>query len=424
VRGLIAALVGATAILGCASAGTPPGGPEDHAPPEILSVTPDSGETNVKVKSVEFKFDEVVSDLPSGATHLDQIFLISPRNGEPKVSWHRTRIDLRPKNGFKPNTAYRITMLPGLADLRGNVRRSTTSIVFSTGPGFPSLSIPGIVFDWAQQRPATAAYVEAVWAQDTSVAYLGATDTTGRFDLGPLPAGKYLVRAIIDANNNRMVDRTEKWDTTSITVADTRPNVELDVIERDSVPATIQTVTVLDSVTLRVSFDKPLDPRTPLQPTLVRMHRADSSVINVTRVQWQTEYDREKAVRDSARRADSIKALPRPAPGAPGAPPPAQPAAPPPTPTPTRAAPPPPKPRIPPPDRGIVITIAPPATFAPNLTYRVTVTGMRNLVGKSVPATRSFTVPKPPPPRIVTDTTKKPPARPPTPPPKPPRSHG
>jgi hypothetical protein len=421
VRRLIAALAGAAAILGCASAGTPPGGPEDHAPPEILSITPDSGQTNVKTKSVEFKFDEVVSDLPSGAAHLDQIFLISPRNGEAKVDWHRTRIDLRPKNGFKANTAYRITMLPGLADLRGNVRRSTTTIVFSTGPGFPSLSIPGIVFDWASQRTASGAYVEAVWATDTSVVYLGATDTAGRFDLGPLPAGKYLVRAIIDANNNRMVDRNEKWDTTSIAVADTRPNVELDVIERDSVPATIQTVTVLDSATLRVSFDKPLDPRTPLTPAMVRLQRADSSIINVTRVQWQGEYDREKVARDSARRADSIKAAPRPPAGAPGAPPAAQPVAPPPTPTPTRAAPPPPKPRIPPPDRGIVITIAPPATFAPTLTYRVTVTGMRNLVGKTTPATRSFTVPKPPPPKIVTDTTKKPPARPPArPPQKPP----
>jgi hypothetical protein len=417
VRRLIAALVGAAAILGCASAGTPPGGPEDHSPPEILSITPDSGETNVKIKSVEFKFDEVVSDRPSGATQLDQIFLISPRNGEARVSWHRTRIDLRPKNGFKANTAYRITMLPGLADLRGNVRKSTTSIVFSTGPGFPSLSIPGIVFDWVAQRPAIGAYVEAVWANDTSVVYLGASDTTGHFDLGPLPAGRYLVRAIMDVNNNRMIDRNEKWDTTSIAVADTRPNVELDAIERDSVPATIQTVTVVDSMTLRVALDKPVDPRILLQPTLVRIQRADSSVINVTRVQWQAEYDREKAARDSAQRADSIKALPKPAPGAPAAPPAAQPPTPAPTPTPARAAPPPPKPRLPPPDRGIVITIAPPATFVPTQTYRVTVTGMRNLVGRTAPATRLFTVPKPPPPRIVTDTTKKPPARPPARPP-------
>ncbi len=109
----------AVAVVACASAGTPPGGPEDHAPPQIVSISPDSGQTNVNLKHVEFKFDEVVSDRPVGAAQLDQIFLISPRNGQPDISWHRTRIDVRPKNGFRANTTYRVTMLPGLVDLRG-----------------------------------------------------------------------------------------------------------------------------------------------------------------------------------------------------------------------------------------------------------------------------------------------------------------
>jgi hypothetical protein len=419
VRRLIAGgLVVAAGALACASAGTPPGGPEDHTPPEIISITPDSGETNVKIRYVEFKFDEVVSDRPAGATELSQIFLISPRNGEAKVNWHRTRIDVRSKNGFKPNTAYRVTMLPGLADLRGNVRKSTTTIVFSTGPVFPTLSITGIVFDWAAQRVVTGAYMEAVWRNDTSVVYLAATDTAGQFDIGPLPVGTYTVRALIDQNNNRMLDRNEKWDTATVTVVDSRPHIELDAIERDTTPAVVETVTPLDSVTLRVAFDKALDPRLPLQPALVRLQRADSSQIEITQVRWQSAYDRQKAAIDSARKADSIKAA---------APPAA--AAQPPTPTPavaptTRAAPPPPKPSFPPPERAIVVTIAPPALFIPNETYKVTVIGMRNLLGKSREQSRVFTVPKPPPPKIVTDTAKKPPARPPgaPPPKKPPRS--
>jgi hypothetical protein len=290
--------------------------------------------------------------------------------------------------------------------------------VFSTGAGFPPYSILGRVFDWVAQRPANGAYVEATLRTDTTVVYLGASDSLGEFDIGPLPPGPYSVRAIIDQNNNRILDRNEKWDSMTVVVTDTRPHIDLLAIERDSTPAALETITALDSVTLRVTFDKALDPRLPLQPALVRLQHADSSQIEVARVQWQSEWDRQKTARDSVRRADSLKALPKPPadtskPAQPPPPPVVQPPA-------TRSAPPPPKPSVPPPDRGIVITIAPPNQFVPLETYRLTVIGFRNLVGKSREQTRTFTVPKPPPPpppKPPADTAKK------TPPPtKPPRS--
>jgi Bacterial Ig-like domain len=428
VRRLIGAAI-AVLALACASAGTPPGGPEDHTPPQIVSISPDSGETNVKLKHVEFKFDEVVSDRPVGAAQLDQIFLISPRNGQPDVSWHRTRIDVRPKNGFRANTTYRVTMLPGIVDLRSNVRKVTTSIVFSTGGGFPPLSILGRVFDWAAQRPANGAYIEATLRTDTTVVYLGASDSLGEFDVGPLPPGTYTVRALMDQNNNRMLDRNEKWDTVTVAVRDVRPHFEMLAIERDTTPAALESITAVDSVSLRVTFDKPLDPRIPLQPALVRLQHADSSAIDVARVQWLSEWDRQKAARDSARKADSLKAAQPPgAAPTPTAPPAAQPL-PGQRPTAPRGAPTPPKPSVPPPDRGIVVTIAPPAQFVPLETYRITVNGLRNLVGKSREQTRTFTVPKPPPPlppKPPADTAKKtpPPGRPPNQPPsRPPHSH-
>src|SRR6185437_8452848 len=170
------------AAFACASAGAVPGGPEDHAPPQIATITPDSGQVNVHPKQVDFRFDETVNDRPSGASTLDQLFLISPRSGGVDVSWHRSRISVRPNKGFRPNTAYRVTMLPGLADLRGNVRKVGLTMLFSTGPTFPPFNIVGHVFDWAAQRAAVGAYVEAVAHPDTSVVYLGATDSTGQFE--------------------------------------------------------------------------------------------------------------------------------------------------------------------------------------------------------------------------------------------------
>jgi hypothetical protein len=415
-------LIALVFVGSCASAGAPPGGPEDHAPPEIVKVTPDSGTTNAHPKEVEFRFDEVVSDRPAGATALDQLFLISPRTagGSANVSWHRSRITVRPARGFRPNTAYRITMLPGIADLRGNVRHSGASVLFSTGASFPQFSIPGRVFDWAAQKVANGVYIEAISRADTSVVFLAATDSTGQFDVGPLDAGTYTVRALIDQNANRTLDRNEKWDTTTVTVSDVRPMIELDVIERDSSAAVFQNVVVDDSVTIHLTFDKPLDPAIPLQPALVRVQRADSAELNVTKVEWGAAFDqaRQAQLADSARRADTTRAR--------------QPAAPPPpVPTPggPRAAPPPPKPKLPPPDRAIVVTLAPTTPVLSGGTYRVTARGLRNLVGNSTEIRRTFTVPKPAPKdtthKAPADSARRPPAdsarRPPPPPGRPPR---
>jgi hypothetical protein len=365
----------------------------------------------VKAKSVEIQFDAVVSDRPSSsAAELDQLFLISPRTGTPDVSWHRSRISVRPHNGFRPNTAYKITILPGLADLRGNVRKQARTLLFSTGATFPPFSIPGRIFDWNAEKPVGGAYIEAVSRADTTIAYLAASDSTGQFELGPLPAGEYLVRGLIDQNSNHAIDRNEKWDTLSVNVAGTNALVELDAIERDTLPAVIDNVSRVDSLTLRVTFDKPLDPRIPLQPALVHLVRADSSPVEVTRVQWQAAFDREQLARqqaaaDSARRADTSRAAAR------------APTPPPPTPAPGgRTPPPPPKPKTPPPDKGIILSVSPPTVINPG-NYVITIKGMRNLLGKSADARRAFEIVKPPPRDTTTrarpDSVRRPPSRPP-----------
>ena len=402
----------AAASAACASAGPPPGGPEDHSPPQIVAMTPDSGQVNVKVKEVQFRFDEVVSDRPVGAAGLDRMFLISPRNGEPRVSWHRSRISVRPEHGFRDSTAYRITMLPGIGDLRGNVRKEGATLVFSTGPTFPTLGIVGTVFDWTAQAVATGAYVEAVMKKDTTIVYLSATDSSGQFDLGPLPPGDYTVRALIDQNSNRAFDRSEKWDSLSVTVTTTRPSVELDVIERDSVPPAITDAIVNDSVTMTITFDKPLDPAIPLQPALVALKRPDSSAINVTRVEWASAFQRARAAADSARRVDSLRAA--------GRPPAAAPVPTPPIPGGVRPPPPPRKPKSLAPERSIVLNVSPTTPMLPGQTIRLTTRGLRNLLGKSSELTRTVNIPRPAPARDSTQKARPDTARPPRrPPPRP-----
>ena len=109
------------AVAGCARILAPPGGPIDRVPPTLLSTRPDSLESLPGFKGdVEFRFNEVVSEggTPNfglGNGDLERLVLVSPSYRVPVVRWKRDRITARPREGWRPNTVYRIELLPGLA---------------------------------------------------------------------------------------------------------------------------------------------------------------------------------------------------------------------------------------------------------------------------------------------------------------------
>jgi hypothetical protein len=397
VRRLIA-LAGLAGVIACASASPPPGGPEDRDPPRLLAVTPDSHAVNFRERNVVFRFDETINDRGSGAQELDNYFLVSPSDGSPRVSWHRSRIEVRPRNGFRDNTAYSVTLLPGLSDLRGNVMRAGASVVFSTGPTIPPERITGTVFDWAAERPAARAFIQAVTPD--SVVYLAQSDSAGRFTVGPLPRGIYLVRAIVDANNNRALDRSEAFDTARVAAPQATP-LELLAIARDTLPPRIASVTPADSLSLRVTFDRFLDPAAPPAAAAFRLVASDSSTIRVVavlapRAEQAEREARQQAVTDSLRRLDSLAnkpLVPRPAPGMP----------------PRRAAAA-ATPSVPPPYTTLLLRIARP--LAPSTGHRLSVADARGLSGRAASSERTFTTPRPAPVPPADTARRAAPARP------------
>jgi hypothetical protein len=275
-------------------------------PPALLEVSPESGAVNVRARSVVFVFDAVVSDRGSiQGGSLDNLFIVSPDEGRPRVRWRRSRIEVRPRKDFRPNTAYSVTMLPGIADLRGNVLRTGRTIVFATGPTIPPYQLLGRVFDWMNARVEPKALVEAIRHPD-SAHYVGTVDSTGQFAIGPLDTGTYTVRAIIDNNNNRALDPNEPWDSLPATVRASSPFVELLAAPRDTVPPRLLTVSTPDTLTLIANFDRPLDPTVPLTPTTFRVVGTDSVRLNVVSVRTSADVAAEEARLDSAARRDSL----------------------------------------------------------------------------------------------------------------------
>ena len=425
------ASAGVAIAVACANRGGlgPPGGVVDQVPPHVARVTPESGSVNQRAGAVTFGFSKVVSDNP-GRGQLDQYFLISPTDGLPRVNWHRDHIDVRPRHGFRPNTAYSVTLLPGLADVRGNQMKEGAVTVFSTGANLPRFGIVGTIFDWAAERPAGGALVVAISRPDSTV-YLAAADSLGQYTVGPFGAGRYTLLGYIDKNNNRVLDPGEVWDSTTVIIGNTRPSVELLAITRDTMPPRMTAVSRDDSATLRVTFDRPLDPQMALTPALFRLQRADSTVVQIGAVLGAKAALDSAAKRDSAARRDTSRArrdttarhdttAVRP-PGAPTSivplptptPPPARPR---PTIGAAATAPPPPRPSRPGPETALLIKVAPPALLEPGVTYRVTERGVRSVVGRSTTMTRTVTMPKVPLPTardsIRRDSTRTPARRP------------
>ncbi|MGK2933944.1 MAG: Ig-like domain-containing protein [Gemmatimonadaceae bacterium] len=350
IRSWIPAAVAAAAV-GCASPAMPPGGPPDVEAPHLVGIAPDSGRVSVSPRSVVFRFNEVVSETPPGAITLANLFVISPQHGMPVVSWQRDEIAVRPRRGWRPNTVYSVTMLPGLADLRGNVRREGATTLFATGPVIPATAITGVLYNWAAGAPVAAGLVQAITADSTI--YLAFSDSAGEFTLRHLPPGAYEVKGVVDGNRNRSLDPREAWDTVTVALTDTA-RVELYTFVHDSIGPRVQAVSAADSVTLRVTFDVPVDARVPLSPGWITVLGPDSIPLPVSSVALP-----ESAPPDTAAAAPGVErptAMPRARPYS-----------------------------------QVVVTLA--APLQPGATYTVAANGFPGLLGRVASSSRTITIP-------------------------------
>ena len=404
-------LIAVMALAGCAQSGMPPGGPPDTAPPRLVRVTPDTNALNVRGGAISFEFDEVVSERPRGVPGLADLFIVSPSRGPSGVSWRRTRVQVSPRGGLRPNTTYTVRMLPGMVDLDNNMDSTGLTLVFSTGPTLATGSIAGRVFDWVTARPAARAIVEAIALPD-SARFGAEADSSGAFVITHMPPGQFLLRALVDVNRNGVVDGRELFDTLTVTLVDSLRREMLAAV-RDSMGAGIATADVRDSLTLRLTLDRPLDTLFVPAPRVFSIKAADSSVVVFDTVLTQADVDRaiadsirSKAVQDSVRRAfvadstraaDSVRAAAAPVP-----------ATPPPRPTGRRPGvatrTPPAAPRdtssriVPKPSAKLPVTILYvkfKQALKPATSYRITADSLRSVTGATRTSSRVFTTPRP-----------------------------
>lgn len=305
------ALCALGALVACAQIEPPPGGPPDAKPPILVSITPESLSVNPGFDgNVNFIFSEVVSEggSPSqgyGTGDLEKLVLLSPTNKIPVVQWHRSRISVRPREGWQPNRVYRVQLLPGISDIRNNKGVKGGIVTFTTGAPVPDYTLSGAAFDWVASQPLRGGLIQAVLEPD-SLVYKGLTDSSGTYDFGPLPRGTYLVYVGIDGNRNGRIDPREAFDSVRVE-PDSGKVPELFAFIHDTTPARLTPPTVQDSVTLNLTFTQKLDPFTRYDSTAVEvLQLPDSTPVPVLRVMTPAEFD-SISTGERTRKADSVQ---------------------------------------------------------------------------------------------------------------------
>jgi hypothetical protein len=354
VQAMLIVLLAGLSAGGCARQVAPSGGEIPETPMSVMATSPDTFAVVEPFDGwVRFTFDRRVSERPTQGGLRDAV-VVSPRTGAIEVRHRRQGIDVRMEGGFRDRTVYRVTVLPTLQDLWRNTLGDSYDLFFSTGPEFQPNVLGGLVRDRLTDQVMPGIRVDAE-ALDEGPLHSAVTDSMGIFTFPYLPADRYRVIAYDDRNRNRQPDFSEPQASLELDLApgDTLIVTELALLLPDTTAAVLQGVEAVDSITLRLEFDDPIDPEFSLENVLVALSRDEGGSPGVAELLHLHEWE----AREAERAADD--------PDDPDAPPP-----------------PPPEPEDPgpvlPAFEFVVILDAP---LEPEVMYTVRVEGLENLNG-------------------------------------------
>lgn len=199
------------AIVNCANRGTPDGGPKDEAPPKLVDEIPKNYTTNFKGKVIKIYFDEYVKvkDLQK------QLVISPPMNTQPEITPLGSAskyITIKIHDTLQQNTTYAFNFGNSIVDNNEGNPYPYYRYVFSTGDYIDSLSVKGTIIDAIKRQPETFVTVALYEVDSTfndSIIYrkppkyiTNTLDSLTTFSIDNIKAGKYMLLALKDANND------------------------------------------------------------------------------------------------------------------------------------------------------------------------------------------------------------------------------
>lgn len=311
-------MIGLFTICSCANQGGPPGGPRDLTGPQVVETFPDTfAVVEAFDDEIRIVFDERISERGTQGT-LDGAVTISPESGEVRVRHSSRVLRVTMAGGFRSDEVYRVTVLPVVQDLFRNPMVDAFEFIFSTGAEMTPTVLAGSIVDLLTQQPIegarVTARVEGPTGGDESddqviPTHIAITDASGIYAFRYVPAGDYAVTAFVDENRNGEPDGLEPIATgrEELSPADT-VFLNFSLLVPDTTPAVVQTVEVVDSVTLAVSFDDFLDPASDLTAVSASLGPDSLGPGEVITILHERDYlARRDAIQDSLHVSDSIQ---------------------------------------------------------------------------------------------------------------------
>ncbi|HEX9153074.1 MAG TPA: Ig-like domain-containing protein [Flavobacterium sp.] len=196
--------------IGCAKRGNITGGLKDTIAPVLKASFPKNFNTNFKGNEIKLVFDENIKlkDLNK------QLIISPPMKHEPLIlpTTVTKFITIKIKDTLQPNTTYSFNFGQSIADNNEGNPLNQFKYVFSTGDYIDSLSISGTVKNAYEKEVESFVSVMLYEVNDTfkdSIVYTetpryvtNTLDSLKTFRLENLKAGKYLLVAMKDYNNN------------------------------------------------------------------------------------------------------------------------------------------------------------------------------------------------------------------------------
>lgn len=205
--------------IGCAKKGNITGGLKDTIAPTLKISFPENYSTNFKGNQIKLTFDEYIK-----LKGLEKQLIVSPpMKNEPLIipSTVTKYLTIQIKDTLQPNTTYSFNFGQSITDNNEGNPLNQFKYVFSTGPYIDSLALGGRVKDALEKEVESFVSVMLYEVNEKfkdSVVYTNppryitnTLDSLKTFRLENLKAGKYLLVAMKDRNNNNKFNpKTEK----------------------------------------------------------------------------------------------------------------------------------------------------------------------------------------------------------------------